>query len=124
MEGHRFQSFADEREGNFVKWYAFAPILWEPVAHCRSFHRHIDGHDYMWAVSELLENAKECIFILASSKGTEHGSDLIFQQDWWLTPELYLRRPPSKYPEYRLDRILKRKADQGVKIHIVVYKEV
>ncbi|KAH8813952.1 phospholipase D/nuclease [Flagelloscypha sp. PMI_526] len=87
--GHRFRSFAEEREGNFVKW-------------------HIDGHDYMWAVSELIDNAKECIFIL----------------DWWLTPELYLRRPPAKYPEYRIDRLLKRKAEQGVKVHIIVYKEV
>jgi hypothetical protein len=33
-----------------------------------------------------------------------------------------LRRPPSKYPEYRLDILLKRKADQGVKIYVVVYK--
>jgi phospholipase D1/2 len=44
--------------------------------------------------------------------------------DWWLTPELYLRRPPASHPEWRLDRLLKRKADQGVKVYIVVYKEV
>ncbi|KAF9002203.1 phospholipase D [Cyathus striatus] len=86
---HRFDSFAAERGGNTVKW-------------------HIDGHDYMWALSEMLENAKEAIFIL----------------DWWLTPELYLRRPPAHFPEWRLDRILKRKAEQGVKIHVIVYKEV
>jgi phospholipase D1/2 len=45
-------------------------------------------------------------------------------KDWWLTPELYLRRPPAYYPESRLDRVLKRKAQQGVKIYVVVYKEV
>ncbi|TFK51187.1 phospholipase D/nuclease [Heliocybe sulcata] len=89
MAGHRFQSFADERAENFVKW-------------------HIDGHDYMYALSEMLDSAKECIFIL----------------DWWLTPELFLRRPPSYHPEWRLDRVLKRKAEQGVKIYVVVYKEV
>jgi phospholipase D1/2 len=44
--------------------------------------------------------------------------------DWWLSPELYLRRPPAQYPEYRLDRLLKRKAEEGVKIYICVYKEV
>ncbi|TFK38573.1 phospholipase D [Crucibulum laeve] len=87
--GHRFTSFASERANNSVKW-------------------HIDGHDYMWALSEMLENAKEAIFIL----------------DWWLTPELYLRRPPAYFPEWRLDRILKRKAEQGVKVHVIVYKEV
>ena len=47
-----------------------------------------------------------------------------YDQDWWLTPELYLRRPPAHYPEWRLDRVLKRKAEQGVKIHVIVYKEV
>lgn len=45
-------------------------------------------------------------------------------KDWWLTPELYLRRPPAYFPEWRLDRLLKKKAEQGVKIHVVVYKEV
>ncbi|KAI0310875.1 phospholipase D/nuclease, partial [Amylostereum chailletii] len=87
--GHRFYSFADERSQNFVKW-------------------HINGHDYFWALSEILDSAKECIFIL----------------DWWLTPELYLRRPPAYHEEWRLDRILKRKAEQGVKIYVIVYKEV
>ncbi|KAI9461871.1 hypothetical protein F5148DRAFT_1214478 [Russula earlei] len=86
---HRFQSFAGEREQNCVKW-------------------HIDGHDYFYALSEMLESARECIFIL----------------DWWLTPELYLRRPPVYHTEWRLDRVLRRKAQQGVKIYVIVYKEV
>jgi len=42
---HRFGSFAGERAQNFVKW-------------------HIDGHDYFYALSEMLESARECIFIL------------------------------------------------------------
>ena len=67
-----------------------------------------DGHDYFWALSEALDSARESIMIL----------------DWWLSPELYLRRPPAEHEEYRLDRLLKRKADQGVKIYIIVYKEV
>ncbi|KAH9926358.1 phospholipase D/nuclease [Amylocystis lapponica] len=86
---HRFHSFAAQRSQNFVKW-------------------HVDGHDYMYAVSEMLESARECIFIL----------------DWWLTPELYLRRPPAYNQEWRLDRVLKRKAEQGVRVYVVVYKEV
>lgn len=64
--------------------------------------------DYFWALSEILDSAKDHIFIL----------------DWWLTPELYLRRPPAFYPEWRLDRLLQKKAEQGVKIYIIVYKEV
>jgi phospholipase D1/2 len=36
----------------------------------------------------------------------------------------YLRRPPATFPEWRLDRLLKRKAEQGVKVYVIVYKEV
>ncbi|KAI0338808.1 phospholipase D/nuclease [Trametopsis cervina] len=87
--GHRFHSFAGERSQNFVKW-------------------HVDGHDYFYALSEMLESAREVIFIL----------------DWWLTPEVYLRRPAAYNEKWRLDRVLQRKAEQGVKIYVVVYKEV
>lgn len=69
---------------------------------------YIDGRDYFWAVSVALERAKETIYIA----------------DWWLSPELFLRRPPFFNQEYRLDQILKRKAVEGVKIYIIVYKEV
>lgn len=34
----------------------------------------------------------------------------------------YLRRPPAKFPEFRIDQLLKRKAEEGVMIYIVVYK--
>ncbi|GAA6040745.1 hypothetical protein JCM8097_003276 [Rhodosporidiobolus ruineniae] len=88
-KSHRFESFADVREGNEVKWY-------------------ISGHDYFFALSEILEQAKHTIWIA----------------DWWLTPELYLRRPPAQHEDYRLDRLLLRKAEQGVKVFVMVYKEV
>ena len=42
----------------------------------------------------------------------------------WLSPELYLRRPPSKNEQYRLDRMLGAAAQRGVKVNIIVYKEV
>ncbi|KAI9312755.1 hypothetical protein BX666DRAFT_1986220 [Dichotomocladium elegans] len=97
----------DEREKNYQKklhrYNSFAP-----VRHGADVKFFIDGHDYCWAVSEAIENAKSVVFI----------------EDWWLTPELYLRRPAAKYPEYRIDALLKRKAIEGVKIYIVVYKEV
>jgi phospholipase D1/2 len=44
--------------------------------------------------------------------------------DWWLSPELYLRRPPSLNEQYRVDNMLKAAAERGVKVHIIVYKEV
>lgn len=86
---HRFRSFAPMRDGNVVKF-------------------HIDGKDYFWAMSEVIDNARESIFIM----------------DWWLSPELYLRRPPAEHQEWRLDRLLKRKAEEGVKVYVCVYKEV
>ena len=62
----------------------------------------------MWAVSIALEEAQETIYIA----------------DWWLSPELFLRRPPFMAQEWRLDHILKRRAEAGVKIYVIVYKEV
>ncbi|KAF9373787.1 hypothetical protein CPB97_000315 [Podila verticillata] len=69
---------------------------------------YVDGKDYFHAVSDAILAAKSEIYIA----------------DWWLSPELYLRRPPEKNEQFRLDRLLKRKAIEGVKIYIVVYKEV
>ncbi|KAL9100673.1 MAG: hypothetical protein Q9163_003980 [Psora crenata] len=69
---------------------------------------YVDGCSYMWAVSRALEQATETIWILG----------------WWISPELYLRRPPSKNEQYRLDRLLQAAAQRGVKVNIVVYKEV
>ncbi|CAP85497.1 hypothetical protein E8E15_007428 [Penicillium rubens] len=69
---------------------------------------YVDGKDYMWAVSEALEKATETIYIA----------------DWWLSPELFLRRPPVENQQWRLDQVLKRRAEAGVKIYIIVYKEV
>ena len=69
---------------------------------------YVDGCDYMYAVSMALERAQHEIWIM----------------DWWLSPELYLRRPPAKNEQYRLDNMLWAAAKRGVKINIIVYKEV
>ena len=36
----------------------------------------------------------------------------------------FLRRMPYYNQQWRLDRVLKRKAEAGVKIYVIVYKEV
>ncbi|KAI5301290.1 hypothetical protein KEM55_006093 [Ascosphaera atra] len=79
-----------------------------PVRYGNKLKWYVDGRDYFWAVSEALERAQETIFM----------------EDWWLSPELFLRRPPYHNQYWRLDQILKRKAEQGVRIYIIVYKEV
>ncbi|KIM21517.1 hypothetical protein M408DRAFT_80444 [Serendipita vermifera MAFF 305830] len=66
----------------------------------------VDGRDYYWNLARAIQLAKKVIYI--------HG--------WWLSPELQLRRPGKE--NYRLDRLLKRKAQEGVMIYVVLYKEV
>jgi phospholipase D1/2 len=48
----------------------------------------------------------------------------IYILDWWLSPELYLRRPPARNEQYRLDNMIKAAAERGVQVNIIVYKEV
>ena len=42
------------------------------------------------------------------------AKETIYIDDWWLSPELFLRRPPYFNQEWRLDQILKRRAEAGV----------
>eukprot|EP00344_Euplotes_crassus_P009613 CAMPEP_0197008438 /NCGR_PEP_ID=MMETSP1380-20130617/45219_1 /TAXON_ID=5936 /ORGANISM="Euplotes crassus, Strain CT5" /LENGTH=60 /DNA_ID=CAMNT_0042429027 /DNA_START=1 /DNA_END=179 /DNA_ORIENTATION=- len=52
----------------------------------------------------------------------------VFITDWWMTPGLYLRRPVNMYNgdmDYaRLDNVLLTLAHKGVKVWILVWKEV
>lgn len=68
----------------------------------------VDARDYWYAASSAIEMAKDVIYI----------------HDWWLSPELYLRRPANGNQNYRIDRLLQKKAEQGVKIFIIVYRNV
>ncbi len=93
-------SHADEHNTNRFQSFA-APS----TGHSRWF---VDGCSYFWAVSEALEQAREYVYIL----------------DWWLSPELYLRRPPARNEQYRLDRMLQAAAERGVQVRVILYKEV
>ena len=68
----------------------------------------VDGRDYMWIVSRAIAMAREVIYI----------------HDWWLSPELYMRRPACISQKWRLDRLLQRKANEGVKIFVIIYRNV
>ncbi|KAL2190140.1 phospholipase D/nuclease [Thermothelomyces heterothallicus CBS 203.75] len=89
-----------EHSGN--RYSSFAP---QSSGHAKWY---VDGASYFWAVSMALEEAREYIYIL----------------DWWLSPELYLRRPPARNERYRLDNMLRAAAERGVQIFVIVYKEV
>lgn len=68
----------------------------------------VDGRDYMWNVSRAISMAKDVIYI----------------HDWWLSPELYMRRPPAISQKWRLDRLLQRKAQEGVKVFVIMYRNI
>ncbi|KAK4121674.1 phospholipase D/nuclease [Parathielavia appendiculata] len=96
----------DEKRSKIAESHRFQSYFAERDGNMVKWY--VDGRDYCWAVSAALENAKETIYIA----------------DWWLTPELFLRRPPYFNQEWRLDQILKRRAEAGVKIYVIVYREV
>jgi phospholipase D1/2 len=82
---------------------SFAPI--RANAHAQWL---VDGRDYMWNVSRAINMAKDVIYI----------------HDWWLSPQLYMRRPAAISQKWRLDRLLQRKAREGVKVFIIIYRNV
>jgi len=102
---HRYASFAGERDRNDAKWY-------------------VDGCGYMWAVSVAIEQARESIWILDCRNHPLLVLSWLMLDTGWLSPELYLRRPPSRNEQYRIDRMLQAAAQRGVKVNIIVYKEV
>ncbi|KAI9719039.1 MAG: hypothetical protein M1812_003669 [Candelaria pacifica] len=68
----------------------------------------VDGRDHMWNVSRAISMAKDVIYI----------------HDWWLSPELYMRRPAAISQKWRLDRLLQRKAQEGVKVFVIMYRNI
>ncbi|KZF19074.1 phospholipase D [Xylona heveae TC161] len=68
----------------------------------------VDGRDYMWNVSRAISMARDVIYI----------------HDWWLSPELYMRRPAAISQKWRLDRLLQRKAQEGVKVFVIMYRNI
>ncbi|TFK81830.1 phospholipase D [Polyporus arcularius HHB13444] len=92
------------RESHYTgknRFDSFAPIRLNVAAQWL-----VDGRDYYWNLSRAILLARESIQI----------------HDWWLSPELQLRRPNKD--RYRLDRLLEQKAKEGVKIYIILYQEV
>lgn len=98
-----------------------------PITEGNNVKFHVAGCAYFWAVSEAIENAKESIWIQGCkclSCFIIKACVLITMIKGWVSPEVYLRRPPSQNENYRLDRMLTAAAERGVKVRIIVYKEV
>ncbi|XP_045020806.1 phospholipase D2 isoform X2 [Bubalus bubalis] len=67
----------------------------------------VNGAGYFAAVADAILRAQEEIFIT----------------DWWLSPEIYLKRPAHS-DDWRLDIMLKKKAEEGVHVSVLLFKEV
>ena len=78
-----------------------------PVRQSQLCRWYVNASMYMEHVMHALNGAKEEIFIT----------------DWWLSPELFLKRPTTDL-QYRLDKILLKKAQEGVRIYILLFKEI
>jgi phospholipase D1/2 len=89
-------------DNNVLTYDSYAP--YRPNQMCKWY---INAAQYMEHVMHALNSAREEIYIT----------------DWWMCPELYLKRPTDDL-QYRLDKILLKKAKEGVKVYVLLFKEV
>ncbi|KRX46040.1 Phospholipase D1 [Trichinella murrelli] len=107
LQNHDFGSSFPKRRNVYGRWYCFFSFpsfvcLYDSIFFILYFFvsiyplgRFVDGKSYMENLANMLELAKEQIFITG----------------WWLSPEIYLKRPAAAGRRWRLDEILKRKAE-------------
>jgi len=48
---------------------------------------------------------------------------VVYIAGWWISPEIYLKRPNGKFPESRLDKVIEKIAKRGVKVYLLQYRE-
>ncbi|KAL3673249.1 hypothetical protein V7S43_000970 [Phytophthora oleae] len=89
------------RDGSFA-------IPRNPV-HMTSFAQwYVDGSGAYEAIYHAIQSARKEIFIAG----------------WWVCPTIHLLRPAEHHPESRLDLALQKKAEEGVQVYVLMYKEV
>ena len=87
------------------RFLSFAPNR-EANHYCKWF---VDSDGYFGDLHDTLLQAKKEVFIT----------------DWWLSPEINLKGPVQDgESEYRLDKVLGKVANSGVKVYVIVYHEV
>nr|KAF6475679.1 phospholipase D1 [Rousettus aegyptiacus] len=100
------EEFIQKHGANFLKDHRFGSYA--AVQENSLAKWYVNAKGYFEDVANAMEEAEEEIFIT----------------DWWLSPEIFLKRPVVEGNRWRLDYVLKRKAQQGVRIFIMLYKEV
>ncbi|XP_004675021.1 PREDICTED: phospholipase D1 isoform X2 [Condylura cristata] len=104
--GGAIEEFIQKHGTNFLKEHRFGSYA--AIQENTLAKWYVNAKGYFEDVANAMEEAKEEIFIT----------------DWWLSPEIFMKRPVVEGNRWRLDCILKRKAQQGVRIFIMLYKEV
>ncbi|XP_044144525.1 phospholipase D1 isoform X2 [Bufo gargarizans] len=104
--GQAIEEFVRKHGKNFLTEHRFGSYA--AIQKSTLCKWYVNAKGYFNDVADAMEAAKEEIFIT----------------DWWLSPEIFLKRPVVEGNRWRLDCILKRKAQQGVKIFVMLYKEV
>ncbi|XP_068130037.1 phospholipase D2-like [Hyperolius riggenbachi] len=103
--GQQINQIAEDHGKDFLSTHRFEAHA--PVREKTQVKWFVNGATYFAAVADALMQAKEEIFIA----------------DWWLSPEIHLKRPAVD-DVWRLDIILRRKAEEGVRVCILLFKEV
>ncbi|XP_042312765.1 phospholipase D1 isoform X2 [Sceloporus undulatus] len=104
--GQGIEAFIQKNGKNFLQHHRFGSYA--AVQENTLAKWYVNAKGYFEDVANAMEAAKEEIFIT----------------DWWLSPEIFMKRPVVEGNRWRLDCILRRKAQQGVKIFVMLYKEV
>ena len=86
----------------------------------------VDGQSYFSAVYDVIDMAQvnchgtAALFMCLFSYMTISQEE-VYITDWWLSPEVYLKRghevEPGSQADYRLDKLLKKKAVRIFKCH-------
>jgi phospholipase D1/2 len=85
------------------RFRSFAPVRQHTLATWL-----VNGHEYFTALYDALDQARSRILITS----------------WYFSPELYLKRGTPLRPEWRLDELLRRKAEEGVRVYILLWRNI
>ncbi|WUR02306.1 phospholipase D (PLD2) [Vairimorpha necatrix] len=98
-------SMLNYNSDNFLNYYCFSPVRYDNIVNF-----FVDGKNYFEDLYYNLRKAKKEIFLAG----------------WWIFPKLFLKRnKKGAYKKrYRLDHLLKEIASKGVKIYILIYREI
>ena len=84
-----------------------------------SFCKETEGNDVKYYINGFGDNyfADLLTFLMGARKE-------VFINDWFLSPQIYLRRPVEDNLHTRLDLVLTHLAKRGVKIYVIIYREI